>query len=157
MSRLQSLKHEANRTIVLEKRVTDHAVGINEQHAQAIQAQGALQDERERQRGRSKEWEALQQHVTLKKREAATYTRLIKTKQSSLHSLRSEHDALAAKIHLLAADRELFAFWSSALAKRTHRTSSSSSTRSSATATTTFREHVLVQSLSELTRSSRRS
>ncbi|KAK7419443.1 hypothetical protein QQZ08_010861 [Neonectria magnoliae] len=98
---------------------------------------------------RSKVCEALQQQVTLKRREAATYTRLIETEQSSLYSLRSEHDALAAKLHLLAADRELFAFWSSALAKRTRRTSSSSSTRSTAT-TTTFREHVLVQSLSEL-------
>ncbi|KAK7429694.1 hypothetical protein QQZ08_003720 [Neonectria magnoliae] len=148
MSRLQSLKHDANRTINLEKRATDLAVEINEQLAQAIQAQGALQ--RERQRGRSKVWEALQQQVILKRRDIATYTHLIETEQSSLQSLRSKHDVLIAKLDLLTADRELFAFWSSALAKRTHRTSSSPSTISAAIATTTFREHILAQSLSEL-------
>ncbi|KAH6959652.1 hypothetical protein BKA56DRAFT_501499 [Ilyonectria sp. MPI-CAGE-AT-0026] len=135
-SRLQSLKHEANRIIALEKLATNHAVMIKEQLAQAIQAQ--------------KTCEALQQRVTLKQHDAATYTRLIETEQSLLHSLRSEHDALATKLQELAADRELFAFWTSALAKRTRRASSSSSTRSTAKATTNFRGYVLVKSLSEL-------
>ncbi|KAL7940363.1 hypothetical protein V8C42DRAFT_362771 [Trichoderma barbatum] len=70
--------------------------------------------------------EALQQQVTLTQREAAMYT------------------------SLLAADHELFVFWSSALAKRTRRASSSSSARSTAKATTNFREHAFVKSLSEL-------
>ncbi|KAH7157962.1 P-loop containing nucleoside triphosphate hydrolase protein, partial [Dactylonectria estremocensis] len=102
------------------------ATGISEQLTQA----------RERQRRIFNAREALQQQVTLKQREAATYTDLIETERSSLHSFRSENDVLSAKLHLLAADRELFAFWSSALAKPA--------------ATSTFREHILVQSLSEL-------
>ncbi|KAK5988331.1 Cytochrome P450 monooxygenase [Cladobotryum mycophilum] len=135
-SRLQNLKHEVNRIIALEKLATNHAVMIKARLAKAIQAQNAC--------------EALRQQVTLKQRDVATYTRLVETEQSSLRSLRSEHDALATKLEELAADRELFAFWSSALAKRTRRASSSSSTRCTAKATANFREHVLVKSLSEL-------
>jgi DNA repair exonuclease SbcCD ATPase subunit len=136
MSRLQSLKREANRIIALENLAINYAVIIKEQLAQAIQAQKAC--------------DALQQQVTLKQREAATYTHLVETEHSSLQSLRSEHDALATKLKELAADRELFAFWSSALSKRTRRASSSSSTRSTTKATANFREYVLAKSLSEL-------
>ncbi|KAK3310152.1 P-loop containing nucleoside triphosphate hydrolase protein [Chaetomium strumarium] len=127
--RLQSLKHE-------EKRSVEYAVTLNEQLAQAIRAQKAC--------------EALQQQVTIKQRDAATYKLLAETEQSSLHSLRSERDALATKLQEVAANRELFAFWSSALAKRTRRASSSSSPSSTAKATTNFREHILKRSLSEL-------
>ncbi|KAK4196846.1 P-loop containing nucleoside triphosphate hydrolase protein [Triangularia verruculosa] len=127
--RLQSLKHK-------EKLAINHAVMISEQLAQAIRAQKAC--------------EALQQQVTIKQRDAATYKHLVKTEQSSLNSLRSERDALATKLQELTANRELFVFWSSAFAKRTARTSSSSSPKSTAKATTNFREHILAKSLSEL-------
>ncbi|KAH6887486.1 P-loop containing nucleoside triphosphate hydrolase protein [Thelonectria olida] len=110
-------------------------VTIKEQIARAIQAQEAC--------------ETLQQEVTLKRREATTYTHFIETEQSSLQSRRLEHDTLANKLEELAADRELFVFWSSAMAKRIRR-SSSSSTKSAAKVTTNFREHILVKSLSEL-------
>ncbi|KAK3323061.1 P-loop containing nucleoside triphosphate hydrolase protein [Apodospora peruviana] len=92
-----------------------------------------------------------QQQVTIKQRDAATYRHLVETGQSSLHSLRSEHDALTTKLRELATNGELFDFWSSALAKRTARNSSSASSPSSTTkATTNFREHILAKSLSEL-------
>ena len=128
-SRLQSLKHELNLSI-------NNAITRSDQLAQAIRAQKAC--------------EALQQQVTIKQRDAATYKRLAETEQSSLHSLRSEHDVLATRLQELAADRELFVFWSSALAKRTRRASSSSSPSSAAKATANFREHILARSLSEL-------
>ncbi|RSL47919.1 hypothetical protein CEP54_013168 [Fusarium duplospermum] len=128
-SRLQNLKHE-------EKLTTNHAIMISEQLAQAIRAQKAC--------------EALQQQATIKQRDAATYKCLAETEQSSLHSLRSEHDALTTKLQELAANRELFVFWSSALAKRTCRASSSSSPNSTTKATVNFREHILIKSLSEL-------
>ncbi|KAH7176402.1 hypothetical protein EDB81DRAFT_772574 [Dactylonectria macrodidyma] len=149
MSQLQSMKGEANMATVPGMLAIDQVTGINEQLAQAIQALSALQDEHERQRGRFKARKALQQHIALKQREAATYEDFIEPERLSLQSLQKENDGLTAKLHLLVADRELFAFWSSALAKRT-RSTSSSSTRSTATATATFREQVLVQSLSEL-------
>lgn len=137
-SRLQSLKHEATRAIALEKLAiaTNHTVMMNEKLAQAFQTQ--------------KRCAALQQQVTLKQAKVATYTHLLETEQSSLHLLRSEHDALATRLQELAADRELFAFWSSALAKRTRQPSSCSSTRYTAKETSTFREYVLMKSLSEL-------
>ncbi|KAI8686586.1 AAA-23 domain-containing protein [Fusarium keratoplasticum] len=128
-SRLQSLRHE-------EKLSTDHAIMISEQLAQAIRAQKAC--------------EALHQQATIKQRDVATYKCLAETEQSSLHSLRSEYDALATKLQELAANRELFVFWSSALARRACRASSSSSPSSTTKATVNFREHILVKSLSEL-------
>ncbi|UKZ74495.1 hypothetical protein TrVFT333_002165 [Trichoderma virens FT-333] len=135
-SRLKSLKHEADRIIALENVAINNAVMIKKQLTRVIQAQ--------------KTCEALEQQVALKRSEAATYTSFVKDEQSSLHSLRSEHDALATKLKELAADRELFDFWSSALTKRTPRASSSSSTRSMAKATVNFRDHVLGKALSEL-------
>lgn len=128
-SRLQSLKHEVKTSI-------NNAIMMSDQLAQVMRAQKAC--------------EALQQQVTIKQRDAATYKRLAETEQSSLHSLRSEHDALATKLQELAADRGLFVFWSSALGKRTRRASSSSSPSSAAKATTNFREHILARSLSQL-------
>ncbi|KAH6846930.1 P-loop containing nucleoside triphosphate hydrolase protein [Chaetomium sp. MPI-CAGE-AT-0009] len=127
--RLQSLMHE-------EKLRTDLANMFDEQLAQATQAQKAC--------------EVLQQQITMKQHEAATYKRLADAEQSSVHSLRLEHDALSSKLQELAANRELFDFWSSALAKRTRRGSSSSSPSSTTKATTNFRAHILVKSLSQL-------
>ncbi|KAF5695733.1 P-loop containing protein [Fusarium globosum] len=127
--RLQNLKHE-------EKLITNHAIMISEQLAQAIRAQKAC--------------EALQQQATIKQRDATTYKCLAETEQSSLSSLRLEHDALATRLQEHAANRELFVFWSSALAKRTCHASSSSSPSSTAKATINFREHILMKSLSEL-------
>ncbi|KAF9768377.1 hypothetical protein IL306_014346 [Fusarium sp. DS 682] len=128
-SQLQSLKHK-------EKLSTNHAIIISKQLAQAIRAQKAC--------------EALQQQATIKQRNAATYKCLAETEQSSLHTLRSEHDALTTKLQELAANRKLFVFWSSALAKRTCRASSSSSPSSMTKATVNFRKHILVKSLLEL-------
>jgi hypothetical protein len=91
-----------------------------------------------------------QEGVMLKQREAATYTSLIESEQSSLHSLGTRYSALARKRDELAADRDLFAFWYSAFAKRTHRASSSSSAKSKTKPTTNFREYILEKSLSEL-------
>ncbi|KAK0701398.1 hypothetical protein B0T21DRAFT_353672 [Apiosordaria backusii] len=156
-SRLQSLKHE-------EELAITHALKVSEQLAQAIRAQKrreALQRqvmiERKAREAlqrqvmiERKAREALQQQVTIKQREAATYERLVEAEQSSLDSLRLEHNALATKLQELVTNRELFVFWSSALAKRTTRTSSSSSPKSTAKTTPNFREHILVNSLPEL-------
>ena len=132
-SRLQSLERELKLGINSAKTMSD-------QLAQAIRAQKA--------------YEALQQQVTIKQHDAATYKRLAETEQSSLQPLRSEHEVLATRLQELAADRELFVFWSSALAKRTRRASSSSSpgsaVKATVKATTNFREHILARSLSEL-------
>ncbi|KAF7557919.1 hypothetical protein G7Z17_g291 [Cylindrodendrum hubeiense] len=154
VSRLQSLKHEADKTGFAKRLTTDDAGRIKEQLAQAIQAQDALQDERNRQRERQREksrvLEAFQQDSTLKQHEAATYRCLIEPEEKSLHSQRSEYDSLAAKHEMLVADRELFVFWSSTLTKRPRVASSSSSTMSSEAAKLTFRGHVLKQSLPKL-------
>ncbi|TFB05308.1 putative DNA double-strand break repair Rad50 ATPase [Trichoderma ghanense] len=135
MSRLHKLKHEVDRLLdtvfVLEDR---HTKTINHQLDQVIQAQ--------------KTCTALQQEVAFKKRDAATYMDLMEKEQASLDSILSEHATLDTRLQQLAADRELFAFWSSNLSKRTRRASSSK--RSTASATVNFREHVLVKSLSEL-------
>lgn len=128
-SRLQSFKDE-------ERLTTHRAVMFSKQLAEAIRCQEAC--------------EALKQQVTIKQHDAATYKRLAETERSCMHSLRSEHNALAVKLQEVAADRELFDFWSSALAKRTRRVSSSSSPSSTAKATANFREHILVKSLWEL-------
>ncbi|KAK4159711.1 P-loop-containing protein [Cladorrhinum sp. PSN259] len=137
-SRLQSLEDQ-------EKSAINRALVISEQRARAIRAQ-------EIQARNLRACESLKQRVTSKQGEAATYSHLIETEQSSLHSLGSEHETLAAKLQELAADRELFVFWSSALTKRTRPASSSSpSAKSAAKATTAnFREHIFVKSLPEL-------
>ncbi|KAK3291702.1 uncharacterized protein B0H64DRAFT_468369 [Chaetomium fimeti] len=130
MSRLQSLKNEE------AKLSTNHAAMLNEQLAQTIRAQ--------------KKCEALQQEATIKQGDAATYKRLVENEQSSLHPLRLQHDELSNKLQELAGNRELFVFWSSALAKRTRRASSSSSPSSTAKTAANFREHILVKSISDL-------
>lgn len=134
-SRLQSLEHKTDRVTALENQASNHAVMLKKQLAQADKAQ--------------KECDALRHQVTLTQREAATYTQLVEDEQSSLHSLRLEHSALDSKRTELATDREVFAFWASALTKRARRTSSSPA-KSTAKLTGNFREHVLAKSLSEL-------
>ncbi|KNB04337.1 hypothetical protein FOXG_19270 [Fusarium oxysporum f. sp. lycopersici 4287] len=91
-----------------------------------------------------------QEEVMLKRHEATTYTCLIEAEQSSLHSTSQKYDNLALKLKELAADREVFAFWSSALTKRNKRTSSSAKSRGGSTAN--FREYVLEKSISDLNR-----
>ncbi|PTB67748.1 P-loop containing nucleoside triphosphate hydrolase protein [Trichoderma citrinoviride] len=134
-ARLQKLKHEVDGLLdtvfALEDR---HAGTINHQLDQVIQAQ--------------KRCDILQQEVAFKQRDAATYLDLMGKEQASLDTILSEHAALDSKLQQLATHRELFAFWSSNLTKRTRRPSSSK--RSTANATANFREHVLVKSLSEL-------
>ncbi|KAF5619469.1 hypothetical protein F52700_11752 [Fusarium sp. NRRL 52700] len=93
--------------------------------------------------------ETLQQKVTIKKHEAATYKQLVEDKQSSLAVMRSELDVLNSKLEELASDRELFNFWVLALAKRTRQASSSSPSLQTKD-TTNFREHILANSLAEL-------
>lgn len=129
ISRLQILEKEADRVIALEKLAINHIAKLKNHFAQTIQAQ--------------EEHRALQQQAALKQRDVATYTDLVETDQSSLQSLRSEHKALTTKLQELDANRELFAFWTSNLGKRSRRTSSPSST-------TNFREYVLVKPLAEL-------
>ena len=128
-SRLQSLKHE-------EKLSTERAIVMSEQLAQAVQARESL--------------EILKQQALIKQHEVAIHKRLAEAENSSLHSLRSERDALATKLKETAADRELFFFWSAALAKRSSRVSSSTVPSSTAKTTSNLREHILVKSLSEL-------
>lgn len=135
-SRLQSLKHKTDKVIALETSAINYTLMIKEQLAQIIQGQ--------------KVCEALRQQVTLKQSEIDTYSGLLKKEQSHLHLLSSEYDALDTKLKDLKADREIFAFWSSALAKRPRRASSSSLSRSTAKAATNFREIALAKSLSEL-------
>lgn len=130
-SRLQRLEKEERINI-------NHSHRISEQRKQAMKRQRAC--------------EALQQRATLKQSDAATYKGLAEAEQSSLSSLHLEQAAIATKLQALAAHRELFAFWSSALAKRTRRGSSPppSSAKKAALMTNNFREHILVKSLSEL-------
>ncbi|SPJ93242.1 uncharacterized protein FTOL_13848 [Fusarium torulosum] len=86
----------------------------------------------------------------LKRHEAATYTCLIEAERSSLHSISQKYDKLALKLEELVADREVFAFWSSALTKRNKCTSSAAKSRGKLMAN--FREYVLEKSISDLNR-----
>ncbi|KAL7928583.1 P-loop containing nucleoside triphosphate hydrolase protein [Trichoderma chlorosporum] len=133
---LQNLKSEANRIIALEELAINNASMIKEQLTRVIKAQKAC--------------EVLEQQVTLKQSEAAVHMNYAKEEQSLLPSLRSEHDTLKTTLEELAADRELFKFWTSALAKRTPRASLSSSTKSTTKATANFRDYVLGKTLTEL-------
>ncbi|EHK45334.1 uncharacterized protein TrAtP1_003616 [Trichoderma atroviride] len=129
-SRLQSLMRKTDQIIALETGAIKYALMIKEQLAQIIKDQKAC--------------EALEQQVTLKKSEMDTFNGLLQKDQSELHSLCAHCDALGTKLDKLKADREIFVFWSSALAKRARRASSSSSP------STNFREFILAKSLSEL-------
>ncbi|KLP12813.1 uncharacterized protein LW94_1068 [Fusarium fujikuroi] len=93
--------------------------------------------------------ETLQQKVTIKKYEAATFKQLAEDEQSSLVAMRSELKVLNNKLEELASNRELFNFWVLALAKRT-RQASSSSPALKRKETSNFREHILANSLSQL-------
>ncbi|KAF9879644.1 hypothetical protein CkaCkLH20_03187 [Colletotrichum karsti] len=128
-SRLESLKQEESVSV-------NHLVTMNEQFEQTMRTQKAL--------------DALQQEVIRKQTDAATYKALAEKAQLSLHILHSEHDELTVKLGELAANRELFAFWSSTLAKRSRGASSSSSSTSAATTANSFREQILQKSLGEL-------
>ncbi|KAL7916589.1 P-loop containing nucleoside triphosphate hydrolase protein [Trichoderma velutinum] len=134
-SRLQRLRHEADRIIALEELAIKKAVTIKKQLTQFIQAQKACEEK--------------QQQLTLKEKEVNMYTSLFEDEQSSVHLLRSEHDTLANTHKELDANRELFDFWSSALTKRIPR-ASSPSTKSKAKASANFRDHVLGKTISEL-------
>lgn len=126
--RLHKLKLEVDRLLNTVFALRDrHAERVNKQLDQVTQAQRSLE---------------------LLQRETAPYTDLIKKEQTTLASILSEHDALNTKCQQLAAQRELFAFWSWNLAKRTRQPSSPK--RSTEKAAVNFREHVLVKSLSEL-------
>lgn len=129
-SRLQSLMRKTDQTIALETAAINCTLMVKEQLAQIIKSQKAC--------------EALQHQVTLKQSEIDTYNGWLKKEQSELHLLCAQCDALCTKLDKLKADREIFAFWSSAFAKRARRASSSSSS------TTNFREFILAKSLSEL-------
>ncbi|KAL7803987.1 hypothetical protein V8C43DRAFT_266511 [Trichoderma afarasin] len=132
-SRLQRLSHEADRIIALEELAIKEAVMMKKQLTQVIRAQMACEEKR--------------QEFTLKQKEANMYAKSSQDEQSSLHSLRSEHDTLATTYKELNANRELFEFWSAALTKRTPR---ASSTRSKAKTSANYRDHVLGKTISEL-------
>ncbi|KAF3065597.1 hypothetical protein CFAM422_009645 [Trichoderma lentiforme] len=135
ISRLQRLKHEADRIIALEELAIKKVNTTKKQLTQVIEAQKACDEK--------------QQEFTLKKAKVNMYTDVFTKEQSHLQSLHSEHDVLATTHEELETNRELFDFWSSALAKRTPR-ASSSSTRSKAKTSTNFRDHVLGKTISEL-------
>ncbi|QYS92899.1 hypothetical protein H0G86_000290 [Trichoderma simmonsii] len=130
MSRLQRLRHEADIIIALEELAIKKAVTIKKQLTQVIQAQKACDEK--------------QQWFTLKKEKLNMNTDVFADEQSRLQSLRSEHDVLATTYKELEANRELFDFWSSALAKRTPRASTKVKTSAN------FRDHVLGKTISEL-------
>ncbi|PKK50214.1 hypothetical protein CI102_4326 [Trichoderma harzianum] len=132
-SRLQRLSHEADKIIALEELAIKEVVMIKKQLTQVIRAQMACEEKR--------------QEFTLKQKEANMYAKSFKDEQSSLNSLRSEHDTLATTYKELNANRELFDFWSAALTKRTPR---ASSTRSKAKTSANYRDHVLGKTISEL-------
>ncbi|KAH6621144.1 hypothetical protein B0J18DRAFT_491466 [Chaetomium sp. MPI-SDFR-AT-0129] len=131
-SRLQGLRNE-------EKQNINHARIISDQRDQARQTQKAC--------------EALQQRAAIKQSDAATYKHLAEKEQSALNSLDLKKSAVATQFQALAAHRELFVFWSTALAKRTRRGSSplpSSAKKATTTTTNNFREDILAKSLSQL-------
>ncbi|KAK4080924.1 hypothetical protein Trihar35433_2029 [Trichoderma harzianum] len=130
MSRLQRLRHEADRIIALEELAIKKAVTIKKQLTQVIQAQKACDEK--------------QQWFTLKKEKLNMSTDVFVDEQSRLQSLHSEHDVLATTHKELEANRELFDFWSSALAKRTPRASTKAKTSAN------FRDHVLGKTITEL-------
>ncbi|KAF5020333.1 hypothetical protein F66182_7639 [Fusarium sp. NRRL 66182] len=172
---LQDFKSKAKRIIELKQEATNLTVTMIEQqlaeNRQAIQTCKALEQQSlleqqimfEEQKAILEKQEAImhnqkqqvkleqqQQEVMLRKRDAAHYTELVDNQQKSLDSLQVERTALVLKRQGLAVDRELFAFWSSALSKRASRISSSTSTKSTAKSTANFREYILKNSLSEL-------
>ncbi|KAK4140674.1 uncharacterized protein C8A04DRAFT_14703 [Dichotomopilus funicola] len=131
-SRLQGLRNE-------EKQNINHARIISDQRDQARQTQKAC--------------EALQQRAAIKQSDAATYKHLAEKEQSALNSLDLKKSAVATQLQALAAHRELFVFWFTALAKRTRRGSSplpSSAKKATTTTTNNFREDILAKSLSQL-------
>ncbi|KAL7894678.1 P-loop containing nucleoside triphosphate hydrolase protein [Trichoderma sp. SZMC 28014] len=135
--RLRSLRGKTDNVIRLETRAIDYAIMIKEQLAQITQAQ--------------KTCEALRQQALLKQDKVGTYKELLEKEQIQLRSISLEHGALEKKLTDVKADREIFAFWSSAMAKPPRRASSPSpSTRSTAKAATNFRDLILAKSLSEL-------
>ncbi|KAL7806883.1 P-loop containing nucleoside triphosphate hydrolase protein [Trichoderma gracile] len=132
--RLRKLKHEVDRALDTIFAVEGQREKVmNNQLDKIIQAQ--------------KSCEFLKQEIAFRKGRCSHVFDSIGKEQASLDSILSEHNALDIRLQQLAAQRELFAFWSSNLTKRTRRPSSKKST---ATTTVNFREHILVKSLSEL-------
>ncbi|KAH7230918.1 P-loop containing nucleoside triphosphate hydrolase protein [Fusarium tricinctum] len=134
--RLQSLHLEVTDIIHRNRLATSQALRvIDKRIVEVEQAQKTCAD---------------QEEAMIKRHEAATYTCLIEAERSSLHSISQRYDKLALKLRELAADREVFAFWSSALTIRNKRTSSAAKSRGKSTAN--FREYVLEKSISDLNR-----
>ncbi|KAF9776847.1 hypothetical protein IL306_004910, partial [Fusarium sp. DS 682] len=160
---LQSLHLEATDIIHRNKLATSQALLIIDKQLMMVdQAQSLCADVRfKEQQAIVKQQEVLilkqqeeailkkkEQEVMMKLQEASTYANLIENEQLSLQSTRREYDDLALKLKELAADREIFAFWSSALTKRIKRTTSSA--KSTTKSTPNFREYVLDKSISDL-------
>lgn len=129
--------------------VTSHLLSLEKEEELAINHAARLSEQSAQDIRNQKEREALQQRVTIKQNNVATYRHLVETDHSSLHSLCLEHDMLFTKIEEVAVNRELFVFWFSALSKRSSRASSSSPS-STEKAKANFRDHVLAKSMSEL-------
>lgn len=92
------------------------------------------------------------QAATLAKAEkVATYGQIIERESAARRDLEADRDVLQSEMATLAADRILLDFWASALAQKSRRVSSpTSSSSSSAISSYTFRQFVLEQSLAEL-------
>ncbi|KAK4220869.1 hypothetical protein QBC38DRAFT_449655 [Podospora fimiseda] len=133
--------------------------------AQAMRAKNAMEARRAREavearlirnaaelKRTEKACEALRQQVAVKEGAVTEYTRLVEQENSSIESLHSEHNEINTKLEDLAANRDLFLFWYSALAKRTRTAASpsSSSAKSGAKTAANFREHIFEKSLPEL-------
>ena len=136
-AQLHSLEHDENLSM-------EHIARVNERLLQQQKQQAAMDKQRA---DRNNTLQRLQQQVTLSEHDAAIYKELAETEQASLRCRRAEHDALAVQRHELAANRELFVFWSSALAKRP---GSKTKAAASVQAAASFREHIRAQSISEL-------
>ncbi|EJT72132.1 hypothetical protein GGTG_09000 [Gaeumannomyces tritici R3-111a-1] len=139
-------QHEALLARVMEqgeklRRQREALLDQEKEHEQKIQRQQQALDAQVR------EMEQLQAKVEGKKREAAIYQGLAEEKKATISSLQTQDKELGAELAQLVSTHELFAFWTSAFAKRTRRISTAAG---SSKAITTFREHVLNQSLAEL-------
>ncbi|KAK4183371.1 hypothetical protein QBC35DRAFT_543907 [Podospora australis] len=143
MLQMQSMKSQKTLAI-------DNVIGVGQNLAHRVQAaisHALIIHEQLAQVTRTRQTcEYLRQQVTVKESEAESYNRLIETDNSSLQLLQSRYGDLTTKLQDLAANRELFAFWTSALTKSSRGGTASSLLHG----TTNFREHMFEKSLPEL-------
>lgn len=126
----------------------DTAKTISAQSDEAVRTLMELQSQRTVHDEEKARLEKVQAAITMAKEKMKTYSHILKTEVAEREKMAADRDVLAAEMETLAADRDLIDFWASALAQKSRRISSSSS--SSAATSYTFRQFVLEQSLAEL-------